>query len=177
MRILQIGSDRSRRGILFPGTPAFERQRAYAENFDHLDVIGFSIRTDSATEQALGKLSVYPTNSFSKLFYGLDTLRIVRDLPKPDVVSVQDPFEVGLLGLLVARILRVPLHVQVHTDFLSPHYVRHSFLNRLRVAVAGFVLHRAVRVRVVSERVKDEIVERYGLKTHISVLPIFVDVE
>ncbi len=177
MRVLQIGSDRSKRGILFPGTPAFERQRAYAEKFDHLDVIGFSIRSDDATEHIQGKLSVHPTNSLSKLFYGIDTLRIVRTLSKPDVISAQDPFEVGLLGLFIARRLRLPLHVQVHTDFLSPHYARHSFLNRLRVAVAGFVLRRAARVRVVSDRVKDEIISRYGLKTHIGILPIFVDIE
>ncbi len=82
-----------------------------------------------------------------------------------------------MLGLFIARMLNVPLHVQVHTDFLSPHYTQHSFLNRLRVAIAGFVLHRAQHVRVVSDRIKDEIVVHYRLKTHISVLPIFVDVE
>jgi len=177
MRVLQIGSDRSKRGILFPGTPAFDRQRAYAEFFDHLDIIGFSLRGDGATENFHEKLSIHPTNSSSKLFYGLDTLRIARGLLKPDVISVQDPFEVGLLGLLLARRLQVPLHVQVHTDFLSPYYARHSFLNRLRVAIAGFVLRRAARVRVVSDRIKSDIIARYGLKTHISVLPIFVDVE
>jgi glycosyltransferase involved in cell wall biosynthesis len=177
MRVLQIGSDRSKRGILFPGTPAFERQQAYANGFDHLDIIGFSLRGDGAVPLAQRNLSIRPTDSFLKLFYGLDTLRIVRTLPKPDVISVQDPFEAGLLGLFIARRLRAPLHVQVHTDFLSPHYAQLSMVNRLRVALAGFVLHRASRVRVVSDRVKSEIIARYGLKTHISVLPIFVDVE
>ena len=177
MRLLQIGSDRSKRGILFPRTPAFERQRSYADVFGHLDIVGFSLRSDGAAEFDQGNLSVHPTNSFSKLFYGLDALHIVRTLQKPDVISVQDPFEVGLLGLLIARRFHIPLHVQVHTDFLSPDYARLSFINRLRTVVAGFVLRRAARIRVVSERVKNEIIARYGLKTHISVLPIFVDVE
>ena len=177
MRVLQTGADRSKRGILFAGTPAFERQYSYAEEFGHLDIIGFSLRSDGATELAQGNLFVHPTNSFSKLFYGFDTLRIVRTLPKPDVISAQDPFEAGLLGLLISRMLHIPLHVQVHTDFLSPEYARLSIINRLRTLVAGFVLRRAARVRVVSDRVKEEIITRYGLKTHVSVLPIFVDVE
>ncbi|HVM73362.1 MAG TPA: glycosyltransferase [Candidatus Paceibacterota bacterium] len=176
MRVLQIGSDRSKRGILFPGTPAFSRQISYADTFGHLDIIGFSLRSDGTVEYKERNLSVYPTNSLSKIFYGLDTLLIVRNLPKPDVISAQDPFEVGLLALLIAWVKGVPLHVQVHTDFLSHGYTQHSFMNRHRALVAGFVLRRATRIRVVSERVKNEIIARYKLKIPISVLPIFVDI-
>jgi len=177
MRVLQIGSDRSPRGILFPNSPAALRQMAYGEVFDALDVVGFSLKGDGRTAfEASPKTHIYPTNSISKLFYGLDTIRIVRGLPKPDVISAQDPFEAGLLGLLIAGMLKVPLHVQVHTDFLSPQYSNLSIANRIRAIIAGFVLSRAARVRVVSERVRLEIISRYNLTTHISVLPIFVDV-
>jgi len=64
------------------------------------------------------------------------------------------------------------------TDFLSPEYAKHSFLNRLRVFAAGFVLRRAARIRVVSERIRDSLkTKNYKLKTKPTVLPIFVDVE
>ncbi len=176
MRVLQIGADRSKRGILFPGSPAWKRQEAYAKEFGNLDIIGFSLKEDGATEQSAGPLAIHPTNSSSKLLWGLDALRMARQLPRPDVVSVQDPFETGLAALLIARRWGVPLHIQVHTDFLSPEYARLSLLNRLRVCIAGFVLRRAARVRVVSERIKNSIERRYRITAPISVLPIFVDI-
>lgn len=173
VRILQIGADRAKRGILFPGSPAWRRQEAYAKEFGHLDIIGFSLKEDEASEQSTGPLAVHPTNSSSRLLWGLDALRIARHLPKPDVVSVQDPFETGLVALLIARRWGIPLHIQVHTDFLSPEYARLSFMNRLRVLVAGFVLRRAARIRVVSEGIKRAIKGKYHLNVEISVLPIF----
>ncbi|MDZ4227326.1 MAG: glycosyltransferase, partial [Patescibacteria group bacterium] len=178
MRVLQIGSDRSKRGILFPATPAALRQKAYAQKFGHLDIVGFSLKSDGAKRYSEGKLAVYPTQSASRLSYGLDALRIARSLPKPDVVSVQDPFESGLVAWFIARRLRVPLHAQVHTDFLSPEYARHSTLNRIRVCIARFVLPRASGVRVVSSRIADSL-QAAGCKLKIapSVLPIFADIE
>ncbi len=177
MRVLQIGADRSKRGILYSGTPAFKRQEAYAKQFGNLDIIGFSLRRDGAQFVDAGALRIFPTDSTSKLFWGFDTVRVARTLARPDVVSVQDPFETGLVGWWIARKYKVPLHVQVHTDVLSPEYVRLSPLNRLRVLLAGFVLRRAAGIRVVSERIKKSVQAHYGINVPITVLPIFVDVE
>src|SRR3989344_5477046 len=175
MRVLQIGADRSRRGILFLGTPGAKRQEAYAQAFGELYVVGFSRRSDGATHYEFEGLRVFPTNSISRPFYILDALRIARELPKPDVVSAQDPFETGLVAWLLARHCKVPLHVQVHTDFLAPEYARHSFVNHVRVLLARFILARADGIRVVSERIKVSLrAAGYPLPT-ISVLPIFVD--
>ncbi|MDO8561381.1 MAG: glycosyltransferase [bacterium] len=177
MRILQIGADRSRRGILYRGTPAFMRQEAYAKQFGNLDIIALSLRSDGAEIIDAGALRVYPTNAASKLSYFSRAMQIARTLPKPAVVSVQDPFETGLLGWRIARKFKVPLHVQIHTDFLSKEYARHSFMNRLRVLVAGFVLRRASHIRVVSEKIKTSLLKKYRLHAPVTVLPIFVDVE
>lgn len=176
MRVLAVSSDRSKRGVLFPDSSAFERQEAYATVLGDLDVIGFSLVSDAARENRAEHLRVVPTNSASKLLYAYDALRIAKRLPQPDVVSAQDPFETGFIAWLIARHVRAPLHVQVHTDFLSPAYAKLSLLNRLRVMIAGFVLRRAVRVRVVSPRIKASIEKRYTLNAPITVLPIFVDV-
>lgn len=175
-RVLQIGADRSKRGILYPDTPAFERQRAYAERFGKLDIIGFSRASDGTKVYSDEHLHIVPTNSNSPLSYGLDAIRIARGLPKPSVVSAQDPFETGLTAWWIARRLRIPLHVQVHTDFLSPGYIRRP-RDRVRRLIAHFVLRRAARVRVVSERIKDSLQESFHLNTPIMVLPIFVDLE
>ena len=177
MRVLQIGADRSKRGILYPGTPACKRQEAYAKAFGALDIVGFSLKSDGAKFIDVSHLHIHPTNSSSRFLYVLNAIRIARKLPKPDVVSVQDPFEAGIAGWLIARMRKVPLHVQVHTDFLSPEYVALSFTNRVRGWVAGFVLRRATRIRVVSERVREAIENHYHLEIPITVLPIFAEVE
>src|ERR1700690_185272 len=177
MRVLQIGSDRSKRGILYSGSAAFKRQQAYAKEFGALDIIGFSLRADGAKEIGAGALHVYPTNSRSRFFYGFGAFRIARTLPRPDVVSVQDPFEVGFIGWIIARRFGMPLYVQVHTDFLAPEYANLSPLNRLRVRIAGFVLRRAARIRAVSERIKRCLETHSSFRAIVSVLPIFVDAE
>ena len=178
VRVLQIGADRSKRGILYPDSAAMLRQKAYGATFGRLDIIGFSRTSDGRTPFAASPhVQVYPTNSILPLFYGLDALEIARDIPKPDVVSVQDPFEAGFAGWLIARMKGVPLHVQVHTDFLSPEYARLSLVNRARVWLAGFVLKRATRTRVVSDRIRSSFMSRFRLEIPITVLPIFVDIE
>ena len=175
MRVLQIGSDRSKNGSMIAGTPSGQRQELYAQALGQIDDISFTLRSDGFQTRAAEGLVITPTNSVSRLLYGVDAIRIARKLPRPDVVSAQDPFEAGLVGWLVARMKRVPLYVQVHTDFLSPEYARLSLMNRARVLIAGFVLRRADRVRVVSERIRRSIEKKYRLKTSVSVLPIFVD--
>ena len=171
MRVLSIGTDRA---LFDDGSASRIRHEAYAKQFGSLDIIVFT--SGNKTHVRAGALSVTPTNSVSRCLYGFDALRIARKLPKPDVVTVQDPFETGLTGWLIARRLNVPLHVQIHTDFFSPEFAKLSFLNRTRVWIAGFVLRRASHIRVVSERIKKSIEEKYHLNVSVSVLPIFVDV-
>lgn len=122
-------------------------------------------------------VTVYPTNSPNKLLRYLDALRIGKTVMGVDIVSSQDPFETGFISWLIARHHKVPLHVQVHTDYLVPEYAAHSLINKIRVLIAGFVIHRAKHVRVVSQEVANRVVERYGAKRSISILPIYVDLE
>jgi len=177
VRVLQIGADRSKRGILVPGSAAYQRQKAYAEKIGNLDIIGFSLESDPFSESRESALHVVPTRSVTKYVYGLSAMVLALRMPRPDAVSAQDPFEAGLVAFLISRYFGAPLHVQVHTDFLSPNYSRMSALNRVRVSIAGFVLSRASRVRVVSQRIKDSIEKTYMLRVPVTVLPIFVDIQ
>lgn len=175
--VMQVGADRSARGILHKGTPAYERQKAYAQKFGRLDILAFSRKADAAGAIDEGPLHLYPTDSSSPFLYVFDALRIAKKAPVPRVVSAQDPFEAGLTGYLLSRRYGVPLHIQVHTDLLSPSFSGLSLLNRARVLIAGFLLKRASRIRVVSEPVRKHIVARYHLKTPVTVLPIYTDVQ
>ncbi|MEK7107456.1 MAG: glycosyltransferase [Patescibacteria group bacterium] len=185
MRVLQIGTDRT---IFDAKSASAARMREYGKRFEGLDIIVFSLRParrslgeggrHGVRDTNLGEyVRVLATNSLSRFLYPMDALWLALKLPKPEVVSVQDPFETGIAGWLIALLRGAALHVQVHTDFLSPEFSRLSHLNRLRVRIAGFVLRRASRVRVVSERIRRSIGAKYKLRAPISVLPIFVDVE
>lgn len=86
---------------------------------------------------------------------------------KFDVVTAQDPFWRGHLAWHISRRIGAKLNIQVHTDLSA-----HSGLKR---AWAGFNLRRADSVRVVSEKVKQQVMQ-LRVRSKISVLPIFVDV-
>lgn len=173
MRVLTIGSDRQ---LFVEGSAVSLRARSQAEYMTHNTIIVFTGRGYSTV--SLGeKVTVLPTNSFLKVLYGFGALYKGLALRgEIDVVSVQDPFETGLVGLILATFLGVPLHAQVHTDFLSPYFRAHSFINRLRIYIAGAVLRRAAHVRVVSKRILEGVEKKYSLQGRTSVLPVFVDV-
>lgn len=122
-----------------------------------------------------GRVHLHPTNSRLRFLRVFDALRIGKKVSAIDVVTSQDPFETGVAAWLIARKKRAPLHVQVHTDFLSREYWNLSLLNRIRVFLAGFVLMRAARIRAVSDRIAHSIEEKFSLEVPITTLPIFVD--
>lgn len=171
MRVLSIGTDRK---LFEEGSVARTRQESYAAQLGNLDVIVFTKDRPLSADVKTSSVAIYATRSWSRLSYGWGAWRIAMRLQKPDVVTVQDPFETGLIGLCIARRLGVPLHVQVHTDFAHRAFRRHSLLNRIRYHCAWFVLRRAARVRVILQRTKDELVAG-GILAPITVLPIFVD--
>lgn len=173
MNVLSIGTDRS---LLDPMSESARRHVAYGAYFDEFNIIVFTRLTRAEHVTLATGIHVYATRSRTRLLYGFDAIRIARRLPKADVVTVQDPFETGLAGWFVALLQRTPLHVQVHTDFFSPAFASHSLINRIRAVIARFVLARAARIRVVSNRIKDGIEKHNLSRAPIAILPIFTDV-
>lgn len=180
MKALFIGSDPH---LLDNTSQAFARMRSYADVIGSLTILmrhkGESV---SRTE---GALTVECLSS-SKLG-GLKVLTAhARMLIKEqgiEVVSCQDPFEHGLIGVRAVRGTKAKLHIQVHTDFLSPWFTRGGIFrspqismpvkNALRQKIAAYVLPKAHGIRTVSKRVKESLVTVYGSSiVEPSVLPI-----
>lgn len=86
---------------------------------------------------------------------------------KFDVVTAQDPFWRGLFGWRAARQLGAKFNVQVHTDL--------SVYGGLRRVLMQIVLRHADSVRVVSEKIKQQVLKIVP-QVRVSVLPVFVDV-
>lgn len=89
-------------------------------------------------------------------------------------ITCQDPFENGLIGVMLKKRTNIHLELQVHTDIGSPYFQNENLKNKLRTYLAKYTLPFADNVRVVSGRIKDY-VSKYTDK--IEIRPIVVDVE
>ena len=178
MKILMFSTDRS---ILRRDSDANRRMTVYGALGEELHVVLWSAEAgaDAACVRIAPNVNVYPAKARLKAWSLIVAYRIGRELIRArnvSVITAQDPFETGFVAWLLKRRYRLPLQLQAHTDFLSPWFARESFKNRLRVRLAKFLLPRADRIRVVSERIKNSLLTLYPKPytlTPISVLPIF----
>ncbi len=169
--------------MLEEGSPVRARMAQYGALFAELHIIVFTTKGNGGHARAtISKNTfVYPTNSVSKLLYVPDAVKIGASIianqklsPTDSVITTQDPFETGLAGGKLSEKFKIPLHIQIHTDFHSP-YFKNSLLNKVRIAISKRTLPRAAAVRAVSERIKSSLSPDLRAKT--SVLPIFADLE
>lgn len=190
MNIISIGTDRN---LFTSGSPVQKRQIEYATLFDDVHIIVFSRREHSLPEKITiaPRVWVYATNSRSRFSYISDATRIAGNIIREHgfdratmVTTTQDPFETAAVGYSLKKNLGVPLHVQIHTDFLNPYFVstgrmRDRALNRIRVFLAMKHLPHADSVRVVSRRIAASLESKKILppQCHVTVLPVFVDTE
>jgi len=108
----------------------------------------------------------------------VDLNMLRRQAPSGWLITTQDPFETGTVGVRLKRTFAVPLQIQVHTDFLSRYFWKESLKNKMRVLMAERNLKRADCVRVVSERLKKSIEKAKLIRKDVSitVLPIYTDI-
>ena len=177
MRVLLVSSDYN---IFRKNSAVRERIYSYGSIFKELHIIVFTKRKDGYVAGNIApNIYLYPTNSSSRWLYIFDAVRIGRQIKGMDVVSSQDPFESGLACWCITKATNAKFHIQIHTDFLFPHFVRaHGLLNYIRVLLARVLIPKADGVRVVSNRIKNSLKHaNYKLKQEPVVLPIFVDVQ
>ncbi|TSC83076.1 MAG: group 1 glycosyl transferase [Parcubacteria group bacterium Gr01-1014_19] len=161
------------------GSAVRARVLEYGKLFEELHVIVYT--RPGKKEEVIGNVHLWPTNNRLKFGYFGRALKLGKNLLKAGgdwVVSSQDPFETGWVAYQLKKIFGVPFQAQIHTDFLSPYFVLGSFKNRVRVLLAQWLVKRADRVRVVSDRIKRSLIALdSNLEKKTIVLPIFVDVE
>mgnify|MGYP001561557338 CR=1 FL=1 len=169
MKALFISNDPT----IFDATSAARaRMRTYAVAIGELHILSSAGR--GAKEEQDGNLFLHPVRSWKLFRVRVLAHRAHKLVMKYgiEVVSAQDPFEHGLAALRAVRGTSATLHIQVHTDFLSPQFVksgnwrmfgiRMAFLNRYRRKIADHVLPAANGIRAVSHRVKNSLIARYG---------------
>lgn len=109
---------------------------------------------------------------YGKLVGALRTVAAGIRIARPDVISAQDPFFLGAIAWMIARMRGSRLHLQVHTDLYAPKF-KTTFKQRVQLTLARFLLAQADAVRAVSEKVAGPLHSR-GV-ANVSVLPVYVD--
>lgn len=185
MKTLFISNDPT---VFDAGSTTRARMRSYATAIGELHILSAGPAGSQDVHEA--GLHLYPIHGW-KLWRMRRLTKRARALIASEgieVVSAQDPFEHGLAALRAVQGTPAKLHIQVHTDFLSPWFVRSGnwraprvrmpFLNRWRRRVADRILPQARGIRAVSERVKQSLVTRYGSRIpEPSVIPVMVDAQ
>jgi glycosyltransferase involved in cell wall biosynthesis len=86
---------------------------------------------------------------------------------KYNLITVQDPYYLALIGLFLKKQFKIGLEIQVHgwEKFYG-----------LRKFIAKYVLPKADSIRTVSQRLKRELIEKFGVREEkIIAVPIFVE--
>src|SRR5215207_3419706 len=102
-----------------PQGDARRRHLVYAERAGRLTMIVHTPPGVGDAIQASPYLTILPSNSRHKLTFIADALRLARRVTDIDLITTQEPFLTGLIGVWLRARLRVPLLVQNHSYFFG----------------------------------------------------------
>lgn len=184
--------------IFEEGSAVRARMIEYGTLFEELHIIVLNQKSKISTEGGsspggknqndivkIKNVTIYPTDSRSILFSSYRAYkiskRIIHDskfMIHNSVITSQDPFETGLIALMISWKFSTPLQLQIHTGFLSPYFKKESIKNKIRVLIAKNILKKADCIRVVSEKIIEGTSDVYkDIRCPVFALPIFIDAE
>jgi glycosyltransferase involved in cell wall biosynthesis len=145
------------------------RNARYGELLEKYDII---VPSSSIGTVALSpKVTVYGTGGAIKPVQFFNMLKLASALAKKgryDLITSQDTYYVGLIGLCISKIYKIGFEVQVHGI---------EKLNLLRKLVSRLVLSHAHSIRIVGQRLAQRLVKEFGIEEdNIVLVPIHVDV-
>ena len=167
MKILGLGLDQT---ILDKDSALAKRAREYGDLVEKYIVI---VPADSSQEVKLSdKVTAYGVKTSNKFFALFKICKLGKNILKKErfnVVTAQDQYFLALVAYRLAKQFNNGLEVQVHGF---------EKFSGIRKKIAEFVLPKANVVRVVSQRLKKQLVKDFLVKEEkITVVPIFVDIK
>lgn len=166
MKVVSLSLDPK---ILDPESVQSTRVSRYGDIVEYYSIL---IPTQATvTVQLADSVTAYGISGKNKVVQLWKMYRKLTELVragKCDVITSQDMYFLGLLGLFVARRYHRGLEVQV---------LGIEKLTSFRKRIAVYVLNHASVVRAPSDRIKERVVSEFGI-THgrMHVVPIYVDV-
>ncbi len=182
MKILSLGSDDQ---VLEPGSKTAKRIIEYGGLVKKYDVVVFSKKRHG---QVLSeKVKAYSVSGFK---YFLPLSRIISLVKiyffskkligknRYDLITVQDPFELSLVGWILAKKFDLKLNIQEHGDFFSEKYWRNeNIINYSRYWLGKYLIKKADSVRVVSDKIRRTLISIGIQEERIVEVPVFTDSE
>lgn len=165
MKILNLSLDKS---ILKNNSDAAKRLIGYGNIVEKYVVIVPTVKTQELVLS--DKVVVYGTGGGNKLTMifrmTFNYLSFIKK-EKFDLISVQDPYFLGFVGFVLARLFGLALEIQIHGW---------EKRNNFRFRLARFVLSRADGIRVVSNRLRQELIKDLKINSDkIIVVPVRAD--
>jgi glycosyltransferase involved in cell wall biosynthesis len=168
LRILAIGTDRS---LLDPESSSFARQKRYYQDA-MVDII--LLCSGPAAEVRKGGIHVMTAGGKNKGHALLRALALINRLALRsayDLVSVQDPHWSGFVGHFAVFRSHAPLYLQDHSGFFGRKPF--SLIERVFARYSWFLARHAARIRVVSRRSLEGLVQRGISADRIDVIPVY----
>lgn len=167
IKILSLGLDP---GIFDKGSQVIDRIIEYSEIVDEITmIVPFKKeKTIKLSEKVciFGVGSVIKAISFFKIYYFAKKLLTQK---KFDIIIVQDQYYLAFVSWLLAKKFNLGFEIQLHG--FEKFY-------GLRKIIAKFIMKRAGAVRVVSERLKYNLIKNFNVKAeNITVVPIYVEIK
>jgi len=165
MKILSFGLDNS---LLEKNSHLARRVVGYGEIVDKYIVL---VPAPKDEEKVLSnKVKVYGVGGRGKILKFLRVFNLAKKLLQGedyDLITVQDQYYLAWLAWKLARQFKIGLEIQVHGF--------EKFFG-WRKMIAKFVIPRADAIRVVSQRLKKQMIDDFGVKEEkITVVPIYVE--
>src|SRR3989344_1491180 len=165
MKILNLSLDKS---ILDRNSKAARRIIEYGNLADSYIVV---VPDKDCKEIRLSeKVFVYGSGGGNKIFQLLNVYRVAKKLLKQekfDVITIQDQYYLALMGLFLAKKFKIGLELQIHG------FEKYSGLRKI---IADFAISRANAIRCVSQRLKQKLINEFGVKEEIiAVAPIYIE--
>lgn len=183
MQVISIGTDTK----ILDGGRVFERVKEYAGlvNGKYHCLVFTSEAKMIKYDREDGNFilrAIYGENKFKQiinLFF--ETRKIFKKsqgetLRNQALWYPQDVFEIGLISWVLKMIFGGKLYAQCHTDISHPNFRHFSKRNYLQYLIGNFIFNRADKIRVVSQRMKNYLIENLKInESKILSLPIYFD--
>jgi glycosyltransferase involved in cell wall biosynthesis len=166
MKILNLGLDNS---VLNQNSALAGRVVEYGELVEKYTIIVPS--RENKTVDLSERVRAVGAGAVNKFFSVLSLYWNCRKLLKVEsynIITVQDQYYLGLVGLFLAKKHNLGLEIQVHG------FEKYGGLRKI---IARYILPRADAVRVVSRRLEKQLIDEFGIDARkITVVPVYIDI-
>ena len=142
---------------------SLKRMILQSQYTDHLHICVLAPRKEKRTEKKISdKLTIYGIPCIGVIPSLINAYFECSDICRTnniDVITTQDPFLSGIIGVLLKRKYKKPLNIQIHGDYLDNQWwIKQNFTNYIWNSIAKKILLNADSIRPVNEKIEKKLI-------------------